>query len=94
MTQLDSRKLLQSVVKLIEKSDVRAFELSLIATLNEIISATSIRFCHLHDNPDVLGQKLLVYSTPNGAASADEAYETVQLESDKAFMECFKTEKK
>ncbi len=94
MAQLDSRKLLQSVAKLIEKPDVRAFELSLIATLNELISANSIRFCQLHQNPGVPDQKLVVYSTGNEAVSEGEAYEAVLLESDKALVECLQTQRR
>lgn len=93
MTQLDNRQLLQSVTRLIEKPDVKAFELSLIATLSEIISATSIRFCQLHENPEVRGQQLVVYTKPN-TTSDSEMYETVVLESDPALAECLRTEKK
>jgi diguanylate cyclase (GGDEF)-like protein len=94
MAQLDSRQLLQSVTKLIEKPDVRAFELSLVATLNELISAGSIKFCQIHDNPEVAGQKLVAFISPNETGSDQESQDTVLLESDKAFLECIKTERK
>jgi predicted dienelactone hydrolase len=94
MVHLDSRQLLQSVTRLIEKPDVKAFELSLIETLREIISTTSIRFCQLLENPEVAGQKLVVYTEPNETASDAEVYKTVTLESDPTFAECLQTEKK
>lgn len=94
MAQVDSRQLLQSVTKLIEKPDIRAFELSLVTTLNELISATSIGFCQLHENPEVPGQKLMAYTRPNETGSDHETFETVLLDSDKAISECLQTERK
>jgi len=89
MAQLDTRQLLKSVAKLIETPDVRALELSLIATLKEIISAKAIRFCHIHENPEVPRQKVVVYIDLSDAKILEnEKYEAVPLESDKALLEC------
>ena len=92
--KLDQRQVLLSVTKLIEKADIRAFELSMIATLGELISAESIRLCPIHENPEVPGQKLVAHTRPNESGSDYETIDTVVLESDKAFAECWRTEKK
>lgn len=85
MDKLDTRQLIQSVTRLVEQPDVRALELSLIATLSKIIKATSIRLFQLHLDPDVPGQRLLVHA---------ETQKTVSLESAPAFVECLQTERK
>ena len=82
MDQLDARQLLQSVARLVEKPDIKALELSLIATLTKIIKPASIRLCQLHRDPDAPQQQLLVYAEP---------YETAPLESAPAFVECLQT---
>lgn len=84
MDPLDTRQLLQSVTRLVETPDVRALELSLIATLGKIIKATSIRLCQLHEDADVPGQRLLVCS---------ESQKAVPLEGAPAFVECLRTER-
>lgn len=85
MNKLDTRQLLQSVTRLVEKPDIRALELSLIATLSKIVNATSIRLCQLQHDPDAPGRPMLVYADP---------YESIPLESAPAFVECAKTERK
>ncbi|MES2354770.1 MAG: GGDEF domain-containing protein [Pseudomonadota bacterium] len=93
MSQLDSRRLLQSVVKLTEKADVRAFELTLIETLHEFISARTIRLCKILENADVPGQRLVVFVDPSDEEGGDgKIYETQVLESSDAFVECLTTE--
>ncbi len=94
MVQLDNRQLLQSVTKLIEKRDLRALEWSLIATLREIISATSIRLCQLHEDPDVPGRKLVIYARPDDTSGNASLYEPVALESDPALIACLRTEER
>lgn len=85
MDQLDARQLLQSVTRLVEKPDIKALELSLIATLSKIIKASSIRLCQLHLDPAAPQRQLLVYADP---------YEAAPLESAPAFRECLETERK
>lgn len=85
MNQLDARQLLQSVTRLVEKPDIKALELSLIATLSKIVKATSIRLCQLHLDPDAPQRHLLVYADP---------YEAAPIESAPAFRECLETERK
>jgi diguanylate cyclase (GGDEF)-like protein len=85
MDKLDKRQLLQSVTRLVEKPDIRALELSLIATLGKLVKAASVRLCQLHRDPDSPDQRMLVYSDP---------YERVAFESAPAFVECFNTQQK
>ncbi|MFL6621118.1 MAG: GGDEF domain-containing protein [Sulfurifustis sp.] len=85
MEQLDARQLLQSVTRLVEKPDIKALELSLIATLGKIIKATSIRLCQLHLDPTAPQRQLLVYADP---------YEAAPLEGAPAFRECLETERR
>jgi diguanylate cyclase (GGDEF)-like protein len=94
MAQLDNRELLESVTRLVEKPDIRALELSLIATLGEIISAASIRFHRIQDNPDVPGQKLVICSGSSDGGSNPEPHEAVILETAPAFAECLRAQKK
>jgi diguanylate cyclase (GGDEF)-like protein len=91
MTKLDNRQLLQSVTRLIEKPDIKAFEVSLIATLREIISARSIRFCQLHENPEVPGQKLVVFAKPYETSADSELYRAIVLDHDPALANCMRT---
>ncbi|HVK53986.1 MAG TPA: GGDEF domain-containing protein [Burkholderiales bacterium] len=91
--KFDNRRILRSVVKLTEKGDVRAFELTLIETLHEFISAKTIRLCKIHDNPDVPGQRLVFFVDPADHENLDDrGFESLLLESDPAFLECLATE--
>lgn len=80
-----ARQLLQSVTRLVEKPDIRALELSLIATLEKITKASSIRLCQLHFDPSSPGERLLVYSDP---------HEAIPLQRAPAFAECLQTEQR
>jgi diguanylate cyclase (GGDEF)-like protein len=82
------------VTRLVEKPDLQALDMSLIATLREIITARSVKLCPLHDNPDVPNQKLLIRPKTDGLPSEAEARDAVGLESDPAFLQCFRTERK
>jgi len=97
MAQFDSRRLLQSVVKLTEKADVRAFEATLLDTLREFISAKEIRLCKLHENPDIPGQQILSFVNPSDdeeTVNEDGThYETIPLDSDASYINCLTTEK-
>lgn len=88
MPQLDNRKLLQSVIKLIEKPDIKALERSLIVTLREIITAESIEICRLYDDPDVPDQKLLVYVEADETPSDSDTVEAIILDSVPEFVDC------
>src|SRR5581483_4970662 len=82
MDQLDIREVLQSVTRLVEKPDVRALELSLIATLSKIIKARSIRLCQLQQDPDLPERQVLVCS---------ETQRRVPLASMPGLSECLET---
>jgi len=85
MDKLDKRQLLQSVTRLVEKPDIRALELSLVATLEKLIKATSVRVCQLHPDPDSADKRLLIYT---------DSYERVPFEREPAFAESLKKEDK
>src|SRR5688572_12529006 len=85
METWDKRQLLQSVTRLVEKPDIRALELSLIATLQKLINATSIRLCQLHPDPDSADGRMLVYT---------DSYERVPLGHEPAFVGCLAKEEK
>ena len=92
LAQLDSRRLLQSVVRLTEKPDVRAFELSLLVTLNELVVAKNIKLCKIHQGPEAPDQKIVVYVTPrDDTTTEDEPFETALVESDEDFVACLQT---
>ena len=95
LAQLDSRRLLQSVVRLTEKPDVRAFELSLLVTLNELVVAKNIKLCKIHQGPEGPDQKIVVYVSPrDDTTTEDEAFETALVESDEDFVACLQTGQK
>jgi diguanylate cyclase (GGDEF)-like protein len=85
MNPCDTRQLLLSVTRLVEKPDIRALELSLVATLSKIIKAESIKLCQLQSDPDSESDRLLTYSNP---------YQQVQLSTQPAFAECLQTERR
>lgn len=85
MEQLDTRQLLQSITGLAEKSDVRALELSLIATLSKIIKAKSIKLCQLHQDFDIPERRVLVCA---------ETQKRIPLDSEPGYAECLQTERK
>jgi diguanylate cyclase (GGDEF)-like protein len=93
-TAEDRRRLLQSVTRLIEKPDLQALDMSLVATLREIITTRSIKLCLLHDNPDVPNRKLLICPKSEGLPSEAEARDAVDLEAEPIFLQCFQTGKK
>ena len=94
MTQLDNRQLLESVTRLVEKPDIKALEMSLIATLGEIIDATSIRFHRIQENPEVPGQKLVIHASSSDGGPVSESHETVVLDSVPAFADCLRSGRK
>jgi diguanylate cyclase (GGDEF)-like protein len=85
MDQLDTRQLLQSVTRMVEKPDVRALELSLVATLSKIIKSLSIRLCQLQRDPENPEQRVLICS---------ETQKRMPLESTPGFQECLQSERK
>ncbi len=92
MTQLDNKQLLQSVVKLTEKPDVRAFELSLLATLYELVSAKTIKLCKIHANPEAPSQKIVVYVSRRDEQTMEgETFEAALIEGDAALAACLQT---
>lgn len=92
---MDNQRLLRSIVKLTETPDVRAFERSLIVTLDEIISATAIRLYKIHDNPEVPGQKLAIHIDPSDEeALGHGSGAAVPLDGDRDFTACLATEQR
>ncbi len=83
MDRLDTRQVVQSVTRLVEKPDIRAFEVSLIATLKKIIKATSIKFCHLRRDADLPERRVLICS---------DTQKRIPFENAPGFTECLQTE--
>jgi len=95
MTPLNDRRLLLSVVKLTEKADVRTFELSLIETLHQFISAKTIQVYKIHEDPDNPPQKILMLTSPSDdEAPNGQEHEPILLEGDAAFAECLAIDNK
>jgi diguanylate cyclase (GGDEF)-like protein len=94
MIQLDSRQLLQSVVSLAQKPDVRAFEMALIATLGKIISARAIELFAIRENPEVPNQKMTVHVELAEDDLAGHERAAVAIETDADFLECLRTGRK
>lgn len=91
---LDRRRLLQSVARLVEKPDVRALDLSLIATVREIIAARSINLYSIQDDHDVAGRKLLVPIKAEGEPANGDASEGMPFEATSEYAQCYRTQEK
>ncbi len=87
--------MLRSIVKLTEKPDVRAFELALLATLTEIVSAKTIRLCKIHESAKPPSQKVVVdVRVSDEEPLGDDASLPTLLIDDAAFLECLAKEEK
>ncbi len=91
---LDRRRLLQSVARLVEKPDVRALDLSLMATVREIVAARSIDLFSLHDDHDVAGRKVLVPVRADSSQENGKPAEGIPLESAAEYAHCYRAQEK
>ena len=91
---LDRRRLLQSVARMVEKPDVRALDLSLLATVREIIAAKSISLYSLQDDNEAATRKLLVPIKGDGESVAAGTPEGFALEASSEFTESLRTREK
>lgn len=92
---MDSKQLLQSVVRLVEKPDTRSVERALLRTIKEIVAAESIALCELRVNPDAPDKRFAAYTLVTAPDNADiEAAASrgiVALEEDAALQRCVET---
>lgn len=89
---MDSRQLLQSVVRLVEKPDTRSVERALLRTIKEMVAAESIALCELRADPDAPEKRLAAYTFVS-AADDDRrddapARGIVALDQDPALQRC------
>jgi len=93
MPLLDNLQLIHSIVSLIEKPGVPAFESALIATLNQLVPNKSVRLWQTRENPEPPHEKVVVLTVPSAQdkSGGPGPHDAFALESDPVLAECFRT---
>ena len=93
MPLLDNLQLIHSIVSLIEKPGLPAFESALIATLNQLVPNKSVRLWQIRENPEPPHEKVVVLTAPSAQdkSSMPGFHDTFALERDPVLEECFRT---
>ena len=89
---LDNLQLIHSIVSLIEKPGVPAFESALIATLNQLVPNKSVRLWQIRENPEPPHEKVAVLTAPpQDKPGGPRPHDVFALEDDPVLAECFRT---
>lgn len=87
---MDTHKILQSVVRLVEKPDTRSLELALLNTLRDITVNRGIGLCEIHHPPGEPNKRLATYTVTVGACGV-EPNRPIPLERDPVLLRCLET---
>lgn len=94
MVNVDTRKLLRSLAKLIEKPEIKALQVSLVQTLQQLVEAQSISLFDIRTLKQVDSDRADDFLIPVGIDDAfdDDDAPLILLREEPQFMECYRTQ--
>jgi len=94
MVNVDTRKLLRSLAKLIEKPEIKALQVSLVQTLQQLIDAESISLFDIRTLKQVESDRAEDFLIPVGADDSfdDDDAPLILLRQEPHFMECHRSQ--
>jgi len=94
MAEVDNLALLQSIVRLTDKPDVREFELALVTTIHQLMPKSRASIYRFREDGGTGTERMVIRVSPAGAESAAGAQERAfPLHVDPDMAECYRTER-